>query len=114
MDTISTSSGSITDLVLDSFLERISSLRPELSRIILFGSRARGDERPDSDYDLMLVVKTKIPALESALYDAVLDTLLTSGRLISLKIFTQQEYDRLGKLSTPFMRRVHEEGVLIG
>ncbi len=27
-------------------------------RIILFGSRARGDQRPDSDYDLLVVVDT--------------------------------------------------------
>jgi predicted nucleotidyltransferase len=32
----------------------VAELRPE--RIYLFGSRARGDSRPDSDYDLLVVV----------------------------------------------------------
>jgi predicted nucleotidyltransferase len=30
--------------------------------IYLFGSRARGDARPDSDYDLMIVVRDDFPA----------------------------------------------------
>ena len=29
---------------------------PTLLRIYLFGSRARGDDGPDSDYDLLVVV----------------------------------------------------------
>ena len=36
------------------FLGRMrSALRPE--RVILFGSRARGDHRPNSDFDLLVV-----------------------------------------------------------
>ena len=31
-----------------------AELRPQLQRVILFGSRARGDARPDSDVDLMM------------------------------------------------------------
>ncbi len=30
-------------------------------RVILFGSQARGDARPDSDYDLLIVVDTDRP-----------------------------------------------------
>ncbi|MDA8192371.1 MAG: nucleotidyltransferase domain-containing protein [Thermaerobacter sp.] len=29
---------------------------PEVERIILFGSRARGDARPDSDWDFLVVM----------------------------------------------------------
>jgi predicted nucleotidyltransferase len=34
----------------------------EPSRIYLFGSRARGDAGPDSDYDLLIVVPHSAPA----------------------------------------------------
>jgi predicted nucleotidyltransferase len=38
------------------FLERlVRDLRPD--RVILFGSRARGTHRPDSDYDLLIVAR---------------------------------------------------------
>jgi HEPN domain-containing protein/predicted nucleotidyltransferase len=44
-----------TDPVLNEIVERaVASFAPE--RIILFGSRARGDAREDSDYDVMFVV----------------------------------------------------------
>jgi predicted nucleotidyltransferase len=35
----------------------VNALHPE--RIYLFGSRARGDAQPDSDYDLLVVVKER-------------------------------------------------------
>ena len=31
-------------------------------KVILFGSRARGDARPDSDHDLLVIVDDDIPA----------------------------------------------------
>jgi predicted nucleotidyltransferase len=30
---------------------------PRLSRVVLFGSRARGDTRPDSDYDVAVFLQ---------------------------------------------------------
>jgi predicted nucleotidyltransferase len=99
------------DEVLTDFLGRISRLRDRISRIILFGSRARSDFKPDSDYDLLLVVPERSAELNEALYDAVMDTLLAHGRLISLKIFSQDDFQQLSSLPTPFMERVASEGV---
>ena len=43
------------DPVLQTAIDRIVAGFDPL-RIILFGSRARGDQRPDSDYDLLVVL----------------------------------------------------------
>ncbi|MGH2558855.1 MAG: nucleotidyltransferase domain-containing protein [Thermomicrobiales bacterium] len=44
-----------SDPILSEIVRRVvDALRPD--RIYLFGSKARGDEGPDSDYDLMVVV----------------------------------------------------------
>lgn len=86
-----------TDVVLADFLDRIEPVRPMIDRLVLFGSRARGDHRPDSDYDL-LVVARRDPALLDVLYDAVMDVLLTYGRLVSLKVFDPREFERLRAL----------------
>jgi predicted nucleotidyltransferase len=102
------------DPTLQAFLNRISGIRSQILRLTLFGSRARGDSRLDSDYDMLLVVNDKTPALEDKLYDAVLETLLTTGKLVSLKIFTKSEYERLNGLCTPFLQRINEEGVQLG
>lgn len=46
------------DALLDEIVRRlVETLQPE--RVYLFGSRARGDARPDSDYDLLVVVKER-------------------------------------------------------
>ena len=102
-----------SDPIIQDFLRQISRWRPGIRHLIVFGSRARGKARPDSDYDILVVVGSKTRELQDALYDAVMNTLLNSGRLISLKIFPQSEFDRLMKLSTPFMQRVREEGVAL-
>jgi hypothetical protein len=36
----------------------------DLQKIVLFGSRARGDARPDSDYDVLVIAKTDVPFID--------------------------------------------------
>ena len=38
-------------------LEEAGKLGVDVDRIILFGSRARGDAREDSDYDILVVIR---------------------------------------------------------
>lgn len=102
------------DPILSEFIRRIAPFRPRIRQVILFGSRARGTHRHDSDYDLLLVVDRKDEDLLDVLYEAVMDVLLAHGRLVSLKIFARQEFDRLQALRTPFMTQVVEEGVPLG
>ena len=102
------------DEVIGMFLDRISPLRGEIEQIYLFGSRSRGDWRPDSDYDLLIVLKRKDRRIVDGLYDGVMDVLLSTGRLISLKIFTRSEFDRLRSIPTPFMQNLMREGIKIG
>jgi predicted nucleotidyltransferase len=53
---------SADDPVLSEVVHRLRELyRPE--QIYLFGSTARGESGPDSDYDLMVVVPDDMPAL---------------------------------------------------
>ena len=54
-------SPSAADPILTEVIHRLRELyRPE--RIYLFGSTARGESGPDSDYDLMVVVPDDMPA----------------------------------------------------
>ena len=46
------------DPVLDKFRTAITALYgPRIERIVLYGSRARGDARPDSDYDIAVFLR---------------------------------------------------------
>ena len=45
-------------------------LGDQLRQVVLFGSRARGDHRPDSDYDCLAVVDEVSPAVNDAVDEA--------------------------------------------
>ena len=103
------------DPIVRHFLGKAGKVKQKIQAVYLFGSRARGTERPDSDYDLLLVVREDFSLAEKdSLYDQVIDILLETGRLISLKIFKQKEFQRLRNLNTPFLSRVLKEGVKVG
>ena len=103
------------DPIIQQFLSGSRFLGSKLKSLYLFGSRARGTERPDSDYDLLLVVSKDFRhADKDRLYDIVMDVLLESGRLISLKIFKQETFKRLCDMGTPFTSAVLAEGIKIG
>ncbi len=49
----------IPSRVLDELKERLSAAYGErLHAVVLFGSEARGDARPDSDIDVLVVLET--------------------------------------------------------
>lgn len=102
------------DDVVERFLFTISPLQKDIREMFLFGSRSRDDWRPDSDYDILIVVDKKNRDVISRLYDAVMDILLDTGRLISLKIFTTSEFNRLREIPTPFMSNIIKEGIRLG
>ena len=88
-----------------------SSLAESAER--LFGWRARGDHRPDSDYERLIVVGRRDAVLLGALYEAVTGILLAHGRLV-LKIIDSRELARLQALGAPIATRVAAEGVPLG
>lgn len=104
----------MNDDIIKNYLEGISSIKNKIKTMYLFGSRVRDDWRPDSDYDILIVLEKKDKEIISVLYDAVMDILLSTGKLISLKIFAESEYNRLKSIPTPFMSNILKEGVKLG
>jgi len=96
------------------FLNKTKKIRGTVKTIYLFGSRARGDEKPYSDYDLLLVMDKRNEKVVDKLYDCVVDILLDTGKVVSLKIFKSDDFKRLASLPTPFMARILREGKKIG
>jgi len=103
----------MNDEVIKKFVEGINPVKEKVKLMYLYGSRTRDDWKPDSDYDILIVLEKKDRKVISTLYDSVIDILISTGRLISLKIFTE-EYNRLSSIPTPFMSNVLKEGISIG
>jgi len=47
-------------LIKEVILEAVRKNNVKIDKIILFGSRARGDYREDSDYDILVITKEKL------------------------------------------------------
>ena len=104
----------MNDKIVEQFLELIHPLKENIEEIYLFGSRCRDDWRPDSDYDILIVLEKKDRVIIDGLYDAVIDILLSTTKLVSLKIFTSSEFNRLKSIPTPFMNNVITKGIKLG
>ncbi len=48
-------------LIKETILNVARKHNIEIDKIILFGSRARGDYKEDSDWDILIVTKKKLP-----------------------------------------------------
>jgi predicted nucleotidyltransferase len=80
-------------------------------RIILFGSRARGEARPDSDLDLLVV----LPEIENK-RNVTIDLMRILGNLPVSKdvvVTTPQEIDERGDVLGLILRPALREGVVV-
>lgn len=111
MPTVHSAKGPSTeDPVLGAIIDRLVRIfRPEC--IYLFGSAARGDAGPDSDYDLMIVVPDATPA---AMRDtgAAYRALWRLGAAVDLLVWTRAEFDSRLHLRASLPSTVQREGKL--
>jgi len=81
-------------------------------RVYLFGSAARGDAGPDSDYDFMLVVPDQAPLAlrrEALGYRALRGT----GTAVDLLVWTRRDFDLQLHLKASLPSTVLREGKLV-
>jgi uncharacterized protein len=102
--------GGASDPVLVRFRAALDEIYGDrIERVVLFGSRARGDARPDSDYDIAVflrdfhdrwsVVDRLIPVVTDILYD--------DGAFIHAMPYREGAYRDL----TPLMHEIRLEGL---
>jgi len=102
------------DPIVREFMKALAPFVQHIKGMYLFGSRSRDDWRPDSDYDILIVFDKKDREIINKLYYSVIDILIETGKLISLKIFTYSEFNRLKSIPTPFIKNVIVEGIDLG
>lgn len=79
----------------------------------VFGSKARGDDSPYSDIDVMIKLPELPPAIESEIYDLVFDINLKYDCFISLTIFTSHEIEEGPMSESPIFKTIMKEGVAV-
>jgi predicted nucleotidyltransferase len=97
---------SYRDALRGRFADRLREVR-------LFGSRARGDAREDSDVDLLVLIDdlTWREAIEAI--DLGTDEELRSGVPLSPLPHATAEFERLRAMESLFAREVDRDGVVV-
>jgi len=97
---------------IKEFVRRLKDeLKDNLVFIEMFGSKARGDFTPDSDIDLLIVVKHKDIRLVDRMYDILFAIDPYYNLKISLVIFSQLEYEENVRLNSPFIENIKREAL---
>lgn len=86
-----------------------------IRRMILYGSRARGDAAEDSDLDLVALVDEKTPELERQLDEIAYNLMWDHDfiPIISLKVFAEERFRSAVAKGLSFYRNVEREGVTV-
>jgi predicted nucleotidyltransferase len=107
----------LTRVALERFKSILSArYGPHLHGLYLFGSRARGDHRPDSDADIAVVLDAADDPIgeQWSLIDLVYDILLDTGVHIQPWVLTK---DRLNvpsdRMSRGLVGAIRREGVAL-
>ena len=105
----------INNIIYNFALQIKRLLGADLSKVIVYGSYARGDYRENSDVDVMILTKLsdeEIKKIDTKIYDMAYDIELEKGIHISV-IIKNEEHFKYWENTLSFYRNVKEEGVLI-
>jgi uncharacterized protein len=95
---------------LKEHLERVYQDR--LEQVILFGSRARGDAKPDSDFDILIVLKTAFDySQEIERTSHFLSDLCLKNDILISRVFVDSQTFKSAE--SPFFLNVKREGVVL-
>jgi predicted nucleotidyltransferase len=103
--------------ILPNEKKALNALKLELNRryelldLKVYGSKAKDLDTPESDLDVMVVLKNLTPLLESEIDDLIFEINIENDCLITAIFFDQEELE-LGPLSeSPIYKKISQEGI---
>jgi len=98
-------------MIMQAISRKAKEITPAGSEVILFGSRARGDARDDSDWDVLILLdKDRITSNDIDEYTYPLWEMgLDYSESINTLLFTKDEWRRTS--ASPFNENVTHDGI---
>lgn len=98
-------------LVIERFKKLMQERGVPLHSTVLFGSRARGDHDPDSDYNVLVVVASLDRMIRKTISDCAWEAGFQDCLVIVPVVITRDEMEHSPLRSSLLMRAVREEGI---
>ena len=99
---------------LDEYRRALRTRHPGVvARMVIYGSKARGDAHEDSDVDVLLVVRNEAVDLKRKLRRIGYDLAAASCAVPSIMACTQAEWDHLEDVRSPYRESVERDGVTV-
>ena len=98
--------------LLKAVKNAVEEINPK-AEVILFGSRARGEAKEDSDWDFLILTENKVNFWEEDIYRKSLFELeIELGEVLTLIFFSKKEWNGRQRV-TPLYYNVNQEGITI-
>ena len=103
----------IQEIIKEFKTALISQFDGEVLKIMVFGSYAKGEETPESDLDILVVVKNK--ELEKQIDDIAYKIMwnFDFAPLLSIYVISEEHFNYIKKIRTGFYESIEEEGIEI-
>ena len=82
-------------------------------RLVIYGSKARGEAHPDSDVDVLLIVTNRADHLKRPLRRLGYELAATSEAVPSILAYTHDEWESRKQSGAPFQQAVERDAVSV-
>jgi predicted nucleotidyltransferase len=97
---------------LDAYRRVLKEQHPGVvTRMVIYGSKARGDDQPDSDLDVLLIVKNGAAHLKRPLRRLGYELAAMSEAVPSILAYTQDEWESRKEYGASFQQAVERDAV---
>ncbi len=102
-------------MAVQAFLQWLRREHGEaVQQTILFGSKARGDSRPDSDIDILIIAKEESWSLRDAISLIASRVPLEFGVLIGPRVIGNERWRRMERERFSLYENLVQEGIPLG